>query len=71
MKKYTIRDVTEIIQSVGLGYAVGSYLSHKHIEDKELSVLWKQCHEAIQNIDREPYYEAMRKIEDRLRGYYE
>ncbi|QOS99965.1 hypothetical protein JNUCC42_04205 [Brevibacterium sp. JNUCC-42] len=69
MKKYSTKEVAEIVQRKGLGYAISSYLSHDCIKDKELSVLWKQCHEAIHNIDRESYYEAMKKIEDRLGGY--
>lgn len=69
MRKYSTKEVAEIVQRKGLGYAISSYLGYSRIEDKELSALWKQCELGIQNIDWEPYYESMKKIEDKLRGY--
>lgn len=50
MKKYTLQDVADIVQSEGLGYAIHSYLSHDRIEDEELAKLWRDCSDLMDKI---------------------
>ncbi|ATF13531.1 hypothetical protein A616_16575 [Brevibacillus brevis X23] len=50
MKKYSIKQVAEIVDSEGLGYAIQSYLNHENVEDEELAAMWKECGELMARI---------------------
>ena len=58
MRKYSIKEVAEIVENEGLGYAITSYLSHEAIEDDKLAGLWKQAGDVLTQIDKllEPHY---------------
>ena len=58
MEKYDLEFVAGIVEEEGLGYAIQSYLGANSIEDKELSKLWKQCQELMDEIELKlkPYF---------------
>jgi len=50
--KMTNDDIKDIIENEGLGYAIESYLSWQHIEDKELAKQWKIAGDAMNKIKK-------------------
>lgn len=57
MKKYSLEELAQVVESEGLGYAIQHYLDAERIEDPEMAALWKQCAELMDQIDKklEPY----------------
>lgn len=49
--KKTDDEIKDIIENEGLGYAIQSYLSWKHIENKELAKWWKEASVAMSKIE--------------------
>lgn len=58
MKKYTLQEVADIVDTEGLGYAITDYTGSDSIEDEELSKLWKEAEEVLGKINKilEPYF---------------
>lgn len=50
MKKYTNKQVAEIVENEGLGYAVQHYMSSEDIKDKELAKQWEVAKGALNTI---------------------
>jgi hypothetical protein len=51
-KKYSTKQVMEIIECEGLGYAVQYYMSGENIDDPELARLWDDAQEALRKIEQ-------------------
>lgn len=48
-EKLTVEEVTERVETEGLGYAVQHYLGRDvNSEDKKLNKLWKQAYDALE-----------------------
>jgi len=54
-----IREVADIVDSEGLGYAIVDYMNGDEIEDQELRDLWKQASPILARIQEiiSPYYQ--------------
>lgn len=50
-KKYTVDEVSSIVENEGLGYAVQDYMSSERIEDPKLAKLWEEAKYALDKID--------------------
>lgn len=50
--KYTVRDVSQYVNSEGLGYAVRYGLSADSIENPQLARLWVTARTALAGIER-------------------
>jgi hypothetical protein len=50
MEKYSIEYIVDVINSEGLAYAITDYLGANQIEDKELSILWRNVAQAIEDV---------------------
>ena len=57
-----IKEVAEIVENEGLGYAVQHYMSSDDIENKALKSLWDIASAALKAIDNmlEPYRDGMK-----------
>jgi hypothetical protein len=52
MKKMkTLEDLRDIVESVGLGYAVTDGISPNTIEDREVRKLWSQARDILSEIE--------------------
>lgn len=50
MKKFTIKEVAEIVDNEGLDYSIMEYLNSNSISDEYLSELWKTAQEVLVDI---------------------
>lgn len=50
-EKLSIRDIRDIIEMDGLGYAIQDYLSHTEIADDKLAKMWKRCNLLLNEIE--------------------
>lgn len=51
MSKRTIQEISQIVDSEGLGYSIQYYLDYSQIEDPLLSDKWKQAKELLREIE--------------------
>lgn len=49
--KMSLKEVAEVIEMEGLGYAVMEYMDADSIKDKHLADLWEEARVAMKNID--------------------
>lgn len=56
-EKLSIKQVAEVVEMEGLGYAVTDYLGSGSIEDESLAKAWKEAKTALRKIETiiEPY----------------
>ncbi len=52
MRKYSLQEIKNKVESEGLGYCLTSYFSASDIEDLELAALWKIASETMVKIDQ-------------------
>lgn len=50
-RKKTNRQVADIIECEGLGYAIQHYLSPNDIEDEELARAWSEAKRALDHVE--------------------
>lgn len=51
VKKYSIKQIAEIVNNEGLGYAVQNYLGADEIKDKALATEWKKAKDSLDIIE--------------------
>ncbi len=51
MDKVSNEQVVEIIETEGLGYAIGEYLNADNIEDETLATMWEEAQNLLHEID--------------------
>lgn len=52
MSKYTIKEVGEIIDNEGLGYAIQNYMRGSSIKDPVLAKMWDDCADLLDKITK-------------------
>jgi hypothetical protein len=57
MKKWSLQEIADKVMNEGLGYMVQEYLGASKIKDEELSKLWGECKQKMDEIEKilEPY----------------
>lgn len=51
MKKYTIKQVAQIVESEGLDYAIQHYMGSDRIADADLAAAWDHASEALAAVE--------------------
>lgn len=49
--KLTVREIRDIVESEGLGYAIKEYLHTTEIADDKLAKMWKKCADLMNQIE--------------------
>lgn len=50
-KKLTLKEVGDIVECEGLGYAIQHYMGHEEISNPKLRELWRRCKEDMNAIE--------------------
>jgi len=49
--KLTVREIRDVIESEGIGYAIKEYLHSSEISDDKLAKMWKKCADLLNQIE--------------------